>query len=150
MIKELDKEDVSKVAGILVDYWKTRSMEYSIEWTENYIKEGHKKEIIKDKFFTLKENNEVIGVIAVIIYEGNIAELRDFVVSEKYRGQGYGKKIIQEIIEWCKKQDIRKIYALACPEREHIYAKYGFEKEGLLKNHFTKGEDLTFMSRFLK
>ena len=149
-ILELKKEDIPKIATLLRNYWKERSMIYSQKWTENYLKKGHSTEIKKEKFFVLKEKNNIIGYISVIIWESNLAELRDFVIEKKFRRKGYGKKLLNFALNWCEKNKIRKIIALTFPKYKGFLEKFNFKEEGFLKNHFKKGENLYFMSKQLK
>ena len=145
----LTKKDIPAAAKILRTYWKSRGMTYSEKWTQDYLTKGHATEMKKDLFFVAKEKGKVIGTMSVIIYEGDVAELRDFVVDPKLRGKGFGKQIASETLEILRKQKVRKIYALVYPEYEDFWKKYGFEREGLLKDHFAKGEDLAIVSKFL-
>ena len=145
---KLSPKDIAGASRILREYWKTRGMSYSQEWTRNYLKQGHKTEIKKDMFFVAKDKNKVIGTMSIIIYEGDVAELRDFLVDNAYRGQGVGKSMMSELMQIIQKQKVRKIYALVFPDCG-FYLKMGFKQEGLLKDHFVKGEDLAIVSKFL-
>ncbi|MBI2663335.1 GNAT family N-acetyltransferase [Candidatus Woesearchaeota archaeon] len=149
MIKELSKNDVNEVATLLRRYWSTRGMKYSQKWTLDYLKKGHKIELKKEKFFVLKEK-EIMGYISILIWEGNLAELRDLVVKEEYKGKNYGKQLVNHALTWCKNNKIRKVMALSFPKYKKFIEKFGFRQEGYLKDHFTEGEDLLFMSLKLK
>lgn len=149
-IKKVESEDLQTVATLLRNYWKERGMNYSQEWTLNYLANGHKSEIKKDQFFVLKDNEKVIGTIALVINVSDVAEIRDFVVKKEYRKKGYGKKLLEYIIEYAKHNDVRKIYALIFQPYRLFYEKYRFQLEGFLKDHFEEGEHLLVMSRQLK
>ena len=150
MLKKLTNQDRDEVSKLLSSYWAERGMpEYDEKWAKEYLLEGHKKEIANDEFFVYKKSNKIIGTISLITDVSNVAEIRDFVVKPKFRGKGYGKKILRELIKLAEFRKIRKLYALAFPKFEKFLSSEGFEKEGLLKNHFAKGEDLIIMSKFL-
>jgi N-acetylglutamate synthase-like GNAT family acetyltransferase len=146
---KIGKKDVSATARLLREYWETRGMKYSQKWAEGYVSKGHKAEIKEDLFFALKDGEKVLGTIAVIIYEGDVAELRDFVVDREHRGKGLGHKIISESLTILKEKKVRKAYALIFRQYADFYKEFGFEKEGVMKSHFAEGEDLVIVSKFL-
>ena len=149
-ITKVTKNTSKAAASILTAYWKTRGMAYSQRWAEAYVTKGHGEDIRKDKFFVLKDKCEVIACVAIVIYEGDVAELRDFVVKLDRRKQGFGQIILKDALEFCKKQKVRKVYSLTNPRQQDFLGKRGFHMEGTLRSHFKKGEDLIIMSRFLK
>ena len=148
--EKLKKQDTETVAKIIDKYWKERGFDYSMGYIKEYLKVGHRKEIIEDSFFVLKENDKVLGNISIIIVDDKLAELRDFVVKEEYRGKGYGKEIIKNVLDFCKKNNIRKVIAISFPEYLEFFKKFGFQQEGYLKDHFFDGEDMLFLSLILR
>ena len=150
VLEKLTSGKRSEVALLLFEYWKERGMpEYDQKWAENYLIDGHKTEIESDEFFTFIEGNTVIGVISLIKDVSNVAEIRDMVIKTEYRGKGYGKKMLSELISLAKEKKIRKLFSLSFPKLQKMYESLGFEKEGALKNHYADGEDLVIMSIFL-
>lgn len=149
-IKKIESEDLQVAANLLRIYWKERGGNYSQDFTLKYLTEGHKTEIVKDQFFVIKENNKVMGTVALIIFEAGVAEIRDLVVKKEYRRKGLGKKLIDYLIEFAKHNNVRKIYCLTVQPYRSFYEKCGFELEGFLKNHYKEGEHLIIMSRYLK
>lgn len=59
------------------------------------------------------------------------------VVSEKYIGQGIGRKLMEQLIQWAASNGITKKISLVTREDNihaiELYEKLGFEKEGLMK-----------------
>ncbi|HLD57947.1 MAG TPA: GNAT family N-acetyltransferase [archaeon] len=151
MITELTGKDLKSASKLLVDYWNSRGMsQYTNGYARKYLSQGHAKEIKFDKFFVLKSaTQDAVAVVSLIVYDGDVAEIRDFVVDKKYRGKGYGRKIVEELIEKAKKLKVRKLFSLASDKNTGFYKHLGFKKEGVLKDHFSKGEDLTIFSKFL-
>lgn len=148
-ITPLPKEDVERAADLLRTYWAERGMDYSKRWTESYLTKGHGKEITHDVTLVLKEDATVLGVIAVILYEGQLAELRDFVVQKEFRGRGYGKLLMNGALEFCIKNQARKVIALIFPQHEPLFSAFGFLREGYLRSHFKDNEDLVLVSRLI-
>ncbi|MFB6265786.1 MAG: GNAT family N-acetyltransferase, partial [Candidatus Nanohaloarchaea archaeon] len=88
------EEEIRELANLLSDYWSTREMEYSEDWTEDYIKQGHAEEILGDKFFIKTGEDGVSGSISLVFWSGGVAELRDFYVVEGERDSGIGEELL--------------------------------------------------------
>lgn len=78
------------------------------------------------KIFSLKDGDILIGIIGLEEYE-EIALLRSMVTDKKYRGQGYGKILFDEIIKYAKNKRINELYLLTCTA-EKYFEKLGFQK----------------------
>jgi GNAT superfamily N-acetyltransferase len=86
----------------------------------------------RDGFWTLCKNDRVEGGIAIdgmnALTKG--AHLRWFILSSKVRGQGFGHKLMDEVISFCKKRGYKRIYLNTFeglhPAR-HLYEKFGFK-----------------------
>lgn len=148
-IIKIKEEDKVEVAKLLNEYWKDRNMNYDLKWIREYIEMGHKIEIKEDQFFVLKEK-QPIGCISVIILEVDLAELRDLVIKKEFRNMGYGSKLLDYALEWCKEKNVRKIISLIFPQYKKFFENKGFLEEGFLKNHFKEGENLILMSKLMK
>ncbi len=149
-LKKLTKKDRNEVAGLLARYWKERGMpQYNEKWAEDYLIRGHKKEIKKDEFFVYEENNKKIGVISLITDVSGVAEIRDEVVFPQYQKK-YMEKMLLRIIKFAISRKLRKLFSLVLRENVKFYKSIGFRKEGVLRSHFTSGEDLVIMSKFLE
>lgn len=146
-ICEVEKDDRKSVAEYFVAYWKSRDMtQYPMKWALKYLKNGHKSEITDDKFFVAKDGKKIVGTIALIRFAGDVAEIRDDV----WHDNSVGSTLLFHLINYAKKKKIRKIYSLALKNKVNFYGRHGFKKEGVLKDHFKKGENLAIMSKFLK
>lgn len=142
-------KDYNEPASLLSEYWQERGMSYNKEWANEYLKEGHKKEIKEDLFYTYKEEDKVIGMVSLVIDVSGLAEIRDLVVNPEYRKKGYSKQILQELEMVAIEKGLRKIFALVFPELQKLFSDSGFSEEGFLRNHFAEGEDLIIMSKFI-
>tara|TARA_Y100000310_G_C20702951_1_gene831782 strand:+ start:3648 stop:4211 length:564 start_codon:yes stop_codon:yes gene_type:complete len=147
-IKVVDKENIPAVATLLRSYWRDRKMIYTQKWAEDYITVGHKVELKREQTFVLLDKNKVLGTIAVLLWEGNVAELRDFVVKKEQRNKGLGKKLLEFALDWCKRNNVRKVFALVSQDLRSFFESYQFILEGFLKNHFKEGEHLLLVSFF--
>ena len=103
------------------------------------------------KFWSLWENNKLIGCGALKFLEKNHGEFKSIRVADEYRKAGVGEKIIYHLIEESKKLEISKLSIetgageFFLPARK-LFAKFGFKpcipfahyKEDANSCYFTK------------
>lgn len=77
-------------------------------------------------FYILEEKNKKIGVVGLHIYWDDLGEIRSFVIESKYRGKGYGSKLISFAINEAKKIGIKSVFVLT--KIPDFFIKYGFKK----------------------
>jgi GNAT superfamily N-acetyltransferase len=86
----------------------------------------------RDGFWTFCKSGQVEGGIAIdgikAATEG--AHLRWFILSPEGRGHGFGNRLMEEAISFCKKKDYKRVYLHTFeglhPAR-HLYEKFGFK-----------------------
>ena len=149
-IAELNPKDKKKAADLLGKFLKSRDISLPRTWLLEYLTSGHIKEIKEHVFFSIKLNKEVIGLASIVVYNNNIAEIKDFVVEENFRGKGHGSKCLNMLLDWCKNKNIRKVYSLVLPECKEFFSKHGFGVEGYLREHYKEQEDLVFVAKFIE
>ncbi len=86
----------------------------------------------RDCFWYVRKDGQIEGSIAIdgINAKKEGAHLRWFILSPKIQGQGLGKKLIKEAINFCKKKKYDSIYLWTFEGLDiarHIYEKYGFK-----------------------
>jgi len=87
------------------------------------------------KAFTFFENNQIVGY-GSILYENKIrggiaGHIEDIVIDGNARGKGYGKYIIDYLVQDARKFNCYKI-SLSCKEHNIMfYEKCGFIKDGI-------------------
>lgn len=82
--------------------------------------------------WSIVENGEIIGSISIDgeDLEGNIAHLRWFILSEKLRGLGFGKKLLLKAIDHCDHHGFEEIHLWTLKGLEaarNLYERNGFE-----------------------
>ena len=93
--------------------------------------EGLKDKSIK--FWSLWDNNKLIGCGALKFLEKNHGEFKSIRVADKFRRSGIGEKIIEHLIEEAKKLEISKLSIetgagdFFIPARK-LFSKFGFKK----------------------
>ena len=72
---------------------------------------------------------EVIGSIAIVKIDDNTAQLRWLVLDERYQGQGIGRRLIADALEFCKEQRYHLVLLWTIDflhAARHLYESYGF------------------------
>jgi glucosamine-phosphate N-acetyltransferase len=102
-------------------------LEYKYSW--NFKKDP--KRIIK----VVEQDGKLVGAGTLFILEklhcNPIGQIEDVVVSEEYRGQGYGKRIVSHLVEIAKNFGCYKIILNSHYHNVDFYIKCGFTKEGV-------------------
>lgn len=98
------------------------------------------KKIISSKGIRLstKDGKQETGRIYLYLLYNDlhpepVGYLEDLFINEKYRGQGIGTELIQQLVKEAKKHKCYKIVATsrkARPKVHKLYQKLGFEKRG--------------------
>ncbi len=104
------------------------------------------------RYLVAKENNEIIGFVGGLL---NIdqAEIMNIVVKKDKRGLGIGKKLLKEIIELVKKNNLSKITLEVNSKNEaakKMYENIGFEVIGIRKKYYNNVDDAIIMNLVLK
>lgn len=87
----------------------------------------------KDRIFLAIANGQIVGSIAIAASSRHLVQLRWFLVHPDYRGQGLGKRLLNEAISFCKEKHYQKIYLLTTSMQQTaitLYTKTGFRKTG--------------------
>lgn len=85
----------------------------------------------KDGFWSLCRRDRVEGGIAVdaVHVDPKGAHLRWFICSDSLRGQGYGKKLLDQALTFCRSQGYSKVYLWTFKglhAARHLYEQAGF------------------------
>ena len=87
------------------------------------------------RFLLLKDNNNVIGATLITEKYDPIRGIKSFYldyvcVSEEYRGQGLGEKMLNEVERIAKEENVNKIQLTSNKKRivaRNLYHKWGME-----------------------
>lgn len=74
-------------------------------------------------------NGQIIGSIAITLYSEQVAQLRWFVIDEKFQGLGIGKKLMDTAIAFCEAQGYQHVFLWTVHILEaarYLYRKYNF------------------------
>lgn len=80
------------------------------------------------------EQGDVIGVLDAFSSYSCI-HIRDLWIDKAYRGQGYGRGLINKLEDYCKDKGFNNINTVSCEfQSPGFYKKCGFEIEFIRKN----------------
>ncbi|SFG46989.1 bifunctional helix-turn-helix transcriptional regulator/GNAT family N-acetyltransferase [Sporolactobacillus nakayamae] len=83
----------------------------------------------KEKIWILDEGNEAKGCIAIVRESESIAQLRWFLLDQSLRGRGYGHKLLDTAIQFCREQGYKKVILWTVSDLKaarHLYGSKGF------------------------
>ena len=63
----------------------------------------------RDQFFVAEKSGQIIGTVAIKEEDAKVALLRRVFVNPRYRGKGYGLRLVEEAIAFCKKKRYKTI-----------------------------------------
>lgn len=112
----------------------------NIEWLEKYFwVEPHDVEVLgkPEKYiidpggniFFVRENDKIIGTVALMKIEDGVFELTKMAVVPAAQGKKIGQKLMAHTMEFAKSQGWKKLIIWSNRKLEdaiHIYFKYGF------------------------
>lgn len=111
--------------------------DFSKDEFKNYLKDTKFK-----KTFMMIINNNIVGTGSIIIEKKisrnfkSVSHIEDVVIDKKYRGKGYGKKLIEFFKEYSKKNNCYKII-LNCELKNKIfYEKNDFVNKNLEMSYY--------------
>lgn len=125
-LKPENEEDIKQLALAL-------TKDASVEYSPDYLR----KIINNPDYFAIAafDGKRIIGILILITYlliEGEKKGwIEGLVVSENYRGQGIGKKLLEKVIEEAKKKGLKSLNLTSREERivaNKLYQKMGFTK----------------------
>ena len=110
---------------------------YSLNLIRDSIEDNYTRNLL------LIKDESVIGYVsATIIFDE--CNLLKIVVDKTYRGNGYAKYLLQELVNICKFNNSNKIFLEVRNDNFSaikLYEKFGFEKTNVRKNYYSNGVD---------
>ena len=99
----------------------------------------------KDRLWIAEIEGKIIGSIGVYGRSESEAQLRWFLVHQRYRGLGLGKSLFQEALQFCKNCEFKTIFLWTfkgLDAANYLYKSAGFEKTEEI-THEIWGQTLT-------
>lgn len=127
----------------------------NIEWLEKYFwVEPHDEEVLgkPEKYiiqpggniFFVRDNEKVIGTVALMKMEEGVFELTKMAVVPAAQGKNIGQKLMQHTLDFAKSRGWKKLIIYSNRKLEnaiHIYKKYGFKEIPIEENNpYARGD----------
>jgi amino-acid N-acetyltransferase len=77
------------------------------------------------EFVVLENESKIVGCGALHVSWENLAEIKALAVSDKYKGQGFGRKIVEILQENAKNLGVSRVFALSFKPK--FFMKLGYE-----------------------
>jgi ribosomal protein S18 acetylase RimI-like enzyme len=133
-------EDVIKLRiGLLREVRAIKRLEdeeATITATREYVEEAFRNDTFIS--YVAKVNEEVVGGSGLVFfkrppYPGNLNGLEAYILniytSPLHRGKGIAKHLLQQCMNECEQQGMKRIWLHTTEEGKPIYAKAGFKKK---------------------
>lgn len=122
----------------------TMMNEIALEFdSEIFPKTTSETPIVPDKYWVAIDNGKVVGTVGVLVVDNNIGVLKKMMLKKEFRGKRFGisKKLLEIVIEWCKENNVSKIYLGTMNQfkaAQSFYTKNGFTQipKSELPNNF--------------
>ena len=87
------------------------------------------------QLFVLRDGAQIVGMANALITVstaegGRVLLLEDVIVRSEYRGRGFGRQLVNHVLDWAREQKMTRVTLLAdCDNRAalNFYGKLGFE-----------------------
>ena len=128
ILRLLNKNDYSQFLNLINDFRETN---FTLHDFEELLVSQKQVEI-----YVLEMDNKLIGA-GTILYEKKFihnislyAHIEDIIIKNEYQGKGYGKILITNLINICKKRKCYKILLDCESDLIQFYEKCGFTDKG--------------------
>ena len=112
--------------------------DFFCDFIDNVLNKDHIIIILEDD----DENMVGSGTIFIekkLTYGGcNMGHIENILIYEKYRGNGYGEKMVNKLLEICRGKKCYRVDLNCNSELDNFYEKNGFEKKHLCMNIYFK------------
>ena len=130
-IKQINEKEIDlcyELDSNTISLWSKK------QWTNEFKKEG-------TKIYCLLIENLVIGICVyhVVLDE---AQINYFVISKKFRKNGYGSYLMSDILKKCEKLNLKKLLLEVSQKNviaDRFYSRFDFSTVGIRKNYYKDG-----------
>lgn len=143
VISEMTLSDLNEISSIITtefdDFWSTSTLESELKNPFS-------------KYIVARIENEIVGFAGVIDTVDRL-EITNIVVKKKFRKNGIGNELLQNLINLAKEKGKKEISLevnnINLPAIK-LYEKNGFKSVGLRKNYYNNTDDANIMTLKLK
>ncbi len=147
MIRKAEKKDINTLVDLIILFEEAIDEIYEGDFGEIKINKDIVKQVLiegfDDKYHSIlvvEENNQLIGFGDIWVYPefghaGNTAYLHNFFIKKEFQNRGYGKKLLNELINVAKSKKTKAFHITTSFKNKKaiaLYKKMGIDDEGLL------------------
>ena len=104
------EEEIYMAKELILEYIKWLNTDLSFQNIDDELNNFPQKyKSPNGEFIIAKENNNVIGCVAIKRLENKICEMKRLFVKDEYKRKGIGKKLVEKIIEESKMKNYEKM-----------------------------------------
>lgn len=94
----------------------------------------------RGRIFVLRNDHQIIGMVNLLFtistaMGGFVIQMEDVIVHPDHRGQGYGTMLLNQVIEFARQKDFKRITLLTdriSAESQNFFRKHGFEYSNMI------------------
>jgi N-acetylglutamate synthase-like GNAT family acetyltransferase len=91
-----------------------------------------------ERIWLAESDNQIVGSIAIVMASKTEAQLRWYLVHPDFRGQGLGKILFTEALNFCKEHEYKSVFLWTASElttAAYLYTRAGFVKTQVKSHH---------------
>jgi N-acetylglutamate synthase-like GNAT family acetyltransferase len=94
----------------------------------------------RGRIFVLRNNHQIFGMVNLLFTistacGGFVVLMEDVVVHPDHRGQGYGTRLLEHVLDFAKQKNFKRITLLTdkiSAESQNFFRKHGFEYSNMI------------------
>lgn len=130
-----------------IPYQLTWKIRHEVMYPEKTLDEVKLENDFKGYHFGLYDQGKLTSIVS-LFRTGNSMQLRKFATLQQWQNLGYGSLVLEHCINFCRDNDIVKIWCNARTTATAFYKKYDFRETET--TFFKDGHDFVIMELFLQ
>ena len=94
----------------------------------------------RGRIFVIRNGHRLIGMVNLLFtistaMGGFVIQMEDVIIHPDHRGQGYGSRLLEHVVEFAEAKDFKRITLLTdkiSAESQNFFRKYGFEYSNMI------------------
>jgi N-acetylglutamate synthase-like GNAT family acetyltransferase len=124
------------IGSIVYLHGVTYAREYGFDHTFEAYVAGPLAEFAKsasatERIWIAEQGDRIVGCVAIVAQSPQVAQLRWFLVEERCRGAGLGKRLLNEALAFCAASGYQSVFlwtVSTLTAAAHLYRSAGFQK----------------------
>ena len=94
----------------------------------------------RGRIFVVRHRGQIIGMVNLLFtistaMGGFVIQMEDVIIHPDHRGQGYGGKLLEHVIDFAARKDFKRITLLTdkiSADSQNFFRKYGFDYSNMI------------------